>query len=455
MPRSRTSSLPSVTLRVGPSIGWADVWIRTASLNTIEARWEAADGHITSFELYQGAPAQHPTLRPHSMTLALVRPELGGDAITTQLASIEGARAEVPAVIGLQEPAFVFPNHEDHDYAKVVLDPVSLAFARERLADLDDPFLRQLAWSALWDMVRDARLSSIDYLAMVRTQAPAELDVSLLDAILEHAVLAARRYLPESHRAEGCHALVTTALAALDADRPDDDRRLWLRLAIAAASSTDDLEVLLDLADRGGREGDLPIDQDMRWQLAVRVAAMGMPGAAARVADEGHRDPSDRGQRQLIRAEVARPDADAKAAAWQRINDEGYGSDYLTRAALSGFQWHHQRTLLLPYREPFFERVPVRLPGPGPRLRPCVPGGTVPGRVGRAGGAGARPAAAGRPGPRGGPASPSPAGAVRRPGTDDPGTRLCRGSGRIAKAGGDAASRCQVLWRPQAAESMM
>ena len=76
----------------------------------------------------------------------------------------------------------MFPNHGDHDYAKVVLDPVSLAFARERLADLDDPLLRQLAWSALWDMVRDARLSSIDYLAMVRTQAPAELDVSLLDA---------------------------------------------------------------------------------------------------------------------------------------------------------------------------------------------------------------------------------------------------------------------------------
>ena len=33
---------------------WADVWIRTASLNTIEARWEAADGHITSFELLPG-----------------------------------------------------------------------------------------------------------------------------------------------------------------------------------------------------------------------------------------------------------------------------------------------------------------------------------------------------------------------------------------------------------------
>ena len=56
------------------------------------------------------------------------------------------------------------------------------------------------------------------------------------------------------------------------------------------------------------------------------------------------------------------------ATAWRRIHGEGYGSDYLTRAAMQGFQWHHQRELLLPYREPFFERVRGifgRATGPG------------------------------------------------------------------------------------------
>ncbi len=121
----------------------------------------------------------------------------------------------MPAVVGLPAPAFVFPNHGDHDYAKVILDPVSLAFARERLAELEDPLLRQLTWSALWDMVRDARLRSTEYLAMVRREAPAERDVALLDAILEHAVACLRRYVPESMRAAESHALVTTALTAL------------------------------------------------------------------------------------------------------------------------------------------------------------------------------------------------------------------------------------------------
>ncbi len=336
---------------------WARLWIRTASLNTIETRWTAVDGRITQMTLHQTAPAAHPTLRPHAMTIALVDPALGGDAVTTQQATVTGEVATVPAVVGLPAPAFVFPNHGDHDYAKVILDPISLAFARQRLAQLHDPLLRQLTWSALWDMVRDARIRSTEYLAMVRDEAPAERDVALLDAILDQGVACLRRYVPESMRNAESRALVTTALTVLHAGGAEDDRRLWLRLAIASAASRDDVQVLLDIVDGVGDLHDLPIDQEMRWQLAVRQAALGLPGAGERIAAERGRDRSDRGQRQAIRAEVARPDADAKLEAWRRIHDEGYGSDYLTRAALSGFQWHHQRELLEPFREPFFEEV--------------------------------------------------------------------------------------------------
>jgi aminopeptidase N len=192
---------------------------------------------------------------------------------------------------------------------------------------------------------------------MVREQTPLERDVALLDSTLDHAVGALRRYLPESIRAQQSHALVATALGALRSGSADDDRRLWLRLAIAAAASPEDLALLLDIADGSMPGDDLPIDQEMRWQLAVRQAALGITGAGERVATEAARDRSDRGQRERIRASVAAPDPGVKAEAWRRIHAEGYGSDYLTRAALSGFQWHDQRDLLVPFREPFFREV--------------------------------------------------------------------------------------------------
>ena len=336
---------------------WAHLWIGTEGLNTIEATWEAEDGRITRFSLLQGAPEDHPTLRPHTMTVGLLEPALGGDSLTAHVATIEGASADVPALVGLPVPAFVFPNHEDHDYAKVMLDPVSLAFARERLEDVEDPFIRQLVWTSLWDMVRDARLRSTEYLAMVRRHAPRETDVALLDAVLEQAIPVLRRYVPESRLHAESSAFVTTAHAVIgERDRVEDDRRVWLRFAIAAATTPEDVTSLGDLVETGDADG-LPVDQEMRWSVAIKAVSLGLPGAGDRIAIERERDGSDRGQREAIRAQVAAPDGAVKDAAWERIHGEGYGSDYLTRSALAGFQWHSQRELLLPWRERFFERV--------------------------------------------------------------------------------------------------
>jgi aminopeptidase N len=62
--------------------------------------------------------------------------------------------------------------------------------------------------------------------------------------------------------------------------------------------------------------------------------------------------------RAKLRCETSEPSADAKAAAWEKVNDDGYGSLYLTIAAMSGFNWADQRTLLEPYVERFFAALP-------------------------------------------------------------------------------------------------
>ena len=232
-------------------------------------------------------------------------------------------------------------------------------FAREHCAELDDPLLRQIAWSSLWDMVRDGRLRSIEYLAMVREQAPAR----------------ARRgrcwtpswTMPSAACGASCRRadarprvthMVATGLAALRAGDTDDDQRLWLRLAIAAVGSDD------DLAHVAGH-GSMAPGSRMTCPSTRRCAG------SSRCAQQrkGYRVPtSGSRQRRCATGPTAVSDnssgprspartAASKAEAWRRIHGEGYGSDYLTRAALSGFQWHNQRELLVPFREPFFEQV--------------------------------------------------------------------------------------------------
>ena len=121
------------------------------------------------------APRDHPTLRPHSAVVGLVRRADGEDDLAVEAipVHIDSGRQRVPEAVGRPAPLFVYPDLGDHDYALVHLDPVSLAFALERLPDLPDPLLRQQVWSSLWEMVRDALLASTDYLAAVRRFAPA------------------------------------------------------------------------------------------------------------------------------------------------------------------------------------------------------------------------------------------------------------------------------------------
>jgi aminopeptidase N len=270
-----------------------------------------------------------------------------------------GPRTDVAAIDGLDVPRLVFPNHGDVDYARAVLDDRSVAFALTSLGDLPDSTLRQLLWSTLWDMVREGRLSSVDYLDAVGRLLPAEQDEELTDAVLEYAVGGLTAYVPEDLRASRAALLIERALDIAETTGATSDlRRTWLRAAVAAsphAVGTHAIDWLLEVTDR--EDGAFPVDQDLRWSLAITASAAGRADAAERVERESLRDRSDRGVRARLTAEVARPDAAGKAAAWARINGEGYGSFQLTRAAMRGFQWPSQRELLEPFREAFFAQL--------------------------------------------------------------------------------------------------
>jgi aminopeptidase N len=97
----------------------------------------------------------------------------------------------------------------------------------------------------------------------------------------------------------------------------------------------------------------------MRWEIAARYTAFGLEGAADRAVGERARDPTDRGERAMIRIGVSKPEPAGKEEAWRRIHEEGYGSLQLTAAAMRGFNWFAQRAILEPYVERFFEYLPV------------------------------------------------------------------------------------------------
>jgi len=337
---------------------WARLWLETPSLNTLAATWEADGDRVSAMQLLQTAPSDHQTLRPHHVEIALARDDGGTITIEAVPAVVESAQADVPEAIGLASPQFVFPNYNDHDFVKVALDDASLDFVREHLEQIDDPLLRQLIWQALWNMVRDQQLRSTDYLALAGPKVITEQDSKLVESTLATMTASVSRYVPEEQKAIVAHNSFELAWSTLNQVGDPDLQITWARTLINLAINSDDISHCARLADGKLSVEGLTIDQDMRWEIAVRTVAYGISGAADRVQTERERDPSDRGQRQMLRAEVSVPDAAVKEAAWDRFLGEGYGSLHLTRAAMSGFHWWSQSDLLASYTDRFFEVIP-------------------------------------------------------------------------------------------------
>jgi aminopeptidase N len=342
-----------------PLRDWSQRWLETASLNTIEAAWTTLDGRVERLQLTQEAPEEHPTLRPHALELALVRARGEGPAeIDVVAARLEGAETWIEAAAGRPAPDLVFPNHGDHGYARVLLDPVSLAAVPQVLAQIADPLLRQLLWGTLWEMVRSARHSSLAFLELVRARLPGERDDQILLAALDASRGALARYVPEEQRLNEARRFVAAALDALEGLAEGDLRTLWLRAAIGAAAEPADVAAVARVVDQEPGRPRVRVDSEMRWGVASLAVAHGLAGAGERVTAERAADPTDRGERETIHAEVGAPDAAVKAAAWDRIHGEGYGSFHLTQAAMRGFNHAHQTAILAPYVDRFFEALP-------------------------------------------------------------------------------------------------
>ena len=341
---------------------WAALWLETPSLNTISADWHAEGGALTAFALDQTAPDDYPTLRPHQLDIALVTESNGSLDVAGVPVSVEGERTEVPAAAGHPEPVLVVPNLGDHAFVKVALDDRSLDYVREHLERVEDPLLRQLIWQALWNMVRDQQLKSTDYLPLAASKVAAEADIELIETVLATVTAAIARYVPDAQRDEQAHRFSELAWNALSEGAPgastSDGQIIWARTLVGLAITPEDIARVIALADGELEVPGLTIDQDMRWEIATRAVAHGLDGAADRIAAEHERDPSDRGQRAGLRAEVAVPDAAVKAEAWRRFHEEGYGSLHLTASAMAGFHWHVQREMLEPWTMEFFDRVP-------------------------------------------------------------------------------------------------
>jgi aminopeptidase N len=180
----------AVAARSGqPLADWSKAWLETAGPNTLRGNFQT-DAHavFTRFTIVQDAPAQHPTLRPHHITIGLYQ-RAGGRLVRRHRvhADVAGPRTEVPELTGVAQPDLILLNDDDTGYVLVRLDPRSLRTVTEAIGELADAPARAVCWNTVIDMVRQAELSVSAFVAILARGLAPEPSIPVLGALVAHA----------------------------------------------------------------------------------------------------------------------------------------------------------------------------------------------------------------------------------------------------------------------------
>jgi aminopeptidase N len=338
---------------------WSKLWLETAGVNTLRPVFELdADGRYTSFAIEQTAIDEYPTIRPHRIAVGLYTVE-GGVVRRVQRIEldVDGARTEVPELVGVQQPDLLLLNEDDLTYAKIRLDDRSLDTAAAHLGAFEDSLPRALVWGTLWDATRDAEFPASRFVDIVLEHVARETASTTLRTLLNQLLLAASSYVAPAKR-QATLERVADALwrLAVDAEPGSDNQFQFVKAFGQLAASEEQLETVQGLFDGSLPLDGLDVDTDLGWELLITLAAGGRASGEqieARLAE----DRTATGNQSAAHARAALPTAADKARAWASVFDDSDKPNAIVRATGLGFARAHDLALLEPYVERFFDAL--------------------------------------------------------------------------------------------------
>ena len=191
---------------------WGQQWLKTTGLNTLRADFDVdADGRFSRFAISQsGAQPGAGETRVHRLAVGIYDDDGSGKLVRVhrEELDIEGELTEVPALQGVSRGKLILVNDDDLTYCSLRLDPESLETALTRIADIAEPLPRTLAWSAAWEMTREAELKARDFVALVvsgrRRRDRGRRRAAAADAGADRAALLRRSRTGRARRAGRC-----------------------------------------------------------------------------------------------------------------------------------------------------------------------------------------------------------------------------------------------------------
>ncbi len=352
--------LAELEITSGRSLGdWSKKWLETAGVNTLRPEIETdAAGTITSFGIRQTAPADYPTIRPHRLAVGFYD-LVDGKLVRThrEELDVDGELTAVPALVDRPRPDLVLLNDDDLAYAKIRLDPESLAVAIEHLDDIENPLARSIVWGAAWDATRDAETPASDYVRLVLGNIASETESTTIRTTLSQLGTVARLYVAPEKR-DATITAVGDALwrLAQEAEAGTDAQFQFVKFFANIASTAEHATTLAGLRDGTISLPGLEIDTDLSWELLEGLVLVGT-ATEADVDAALAADNTSNGQQAAARARATFPTAEAKQAAFDSLVSSDELPNAIVRNVTLGYLHTNDPSSLQSLVSPYFAAI--------------------------------------------------------------------------------------------------
>lgn len=341
---------------------WTHAWLQTAGPNRVQAEWTCRDGKIASFAMVQ-KPSVSQTLSPHRTQIGFF--QLKGDSlklVDSQDMTYSSAHTANTNVVGKACPDFVDPNMNDQDYALFAFDPISLKSVRRVITGgTNDTLLRVMTWNTLGQMVRDAQLSTLDFMNLALEGLATEQNEDVLSIVLGRFSALRRTYLgylSKEQRLSYAQRLEETVWQRISKTKAgSSEQMLFFDFYVATAQSQKAATQLIGFLQNVNLPQGFKLDQDRRWDILLTLTSLGYSDTSQLIAQEESKDTTMTGKRNAFAARVAIPRATAKESFWNELKNADKIPFSTLRQASGRFHNNNYPELSQPFIDKFFKRV--------------------------------------------------------------------------------------------------
>jgi aminopeptidase N len=337
---------------------WVNTWLQTAGVNTLRPALEIEGDVYKSISITQEAPlvpADSKELRPHRLAVGLY--DIKGDSLQLRKSvelDVAGASTVVAELAGEKVADLLLINDRDLSYAKLRFDDRSIATLKTHLGKFDDALARALCWASIWDMHRDAEISSADFIEIALNGLAGETDDAIVNIVLMQLNTSVEAYAKDSNRDAYREKLANGLWTLTQNSAPGSDLQLLIsRSFVVNAQTADQTTKIRELLN--GSAAGLKVDTDLRWYFLIALTERGAT-TKAELDAELAKDNTTTGNLAYETCLAAMPNSEAKAYAFKKVLNEDIVTSVRT-ALIVGFQRPIQRDLLEPFVTRYFDNL--------------------------------------------------------------------------------------------------